>query len=100
MLKDVQEEVEGMQKVFEEKGWVLYSVKQEDPFVLLIMFEPKAKEFVFITFTGGLGQYTEHYVWLHSAESKAMFVGKSPGAYRAAPDEKGFWRFTPEGGHV
>jgi len=92
----IKEEVEGMRKQLEEKGFVLYSYPRETPPYILIMFEPVVKQFEIIVFTDQPGEYTEHYIWLHSAESKADYAGKSMGAYRAAPDEDNHWRFIPE----
>lgn len=92
----VKEEVDGMRRQLEEKGFVLYTYPREQPPYLLIMFAPVVKHFIIIIFTDQPGEYTEHHIWLHSAESKAVTAGKSRGAYKVAPDEKGYWRFIPE----
>ena len=92
----VKSEVDGIKKQLEERGFVLYSYPRETAPYILIMFEPVVKQFEIIIFTDQPGEYTEHHIWLHSAESKATRAGRSPGAYRAATDEDGYWRFIPE----
>ena len=89
-------EVEGIREQLESKGFVLYSMPRETPPHLLIMFEPRFKQFVVVVFTDTSGEYSEHHIWLHSAESKAALADKSIGAYRAAPDGNGFWWFCPQ----